>query len=63
MYWSIITYLLFPDCLEKDWTLPIYVFFICMPCNEYVDKCQVYIFVCAAFHCKAKYGRDVQHFP
>ena len=54
-----VAHLLFPDCLEKEWVSPIYVFFNRTPCIKYVDKRQVHVFVCAASHCKGKHGHDV----
>ena len=53
---------LIPDQLAKDWTAPIYVFFKQMPRIDYVDSCQVHVFVCAASHCRGKNSHDVHQF-
>ena len=57
-----LSYMSFPDRLAKDWSSPIYMFFNRSPCIEYINNRRVYIFECAASHCKGKHGRDVRRF-
>lgn len=56
------TYLIYLDCLAKDWVSPIYVFFNHLPWIKYVDSHQVHMLKCAASHCKGKHSPDVCRF-
>ena len=45
--------------LGKDWILPIYVFFNCVPHIEHINGRCVHVFICAASHCKGRNDCDV----
>lgn len=47
------------ECLSKDWTSPIYVFFRKLPQIEYVNNHCVHVFGCATEKCWGKNGRDI----
>jgi hypothetical protein len=45
--------------LAKDWTSPVYAFFMPIPCIDHIDGQRVHVFECGARHCKRK-GKNGQ---